>query len=133
MLSSCLLMFAIQAFPNSVDAQTTELECSKYVHHIIDSFFVVQIGESEYVAKRDSMTMWFEVKVDTTGVIFFCEIRKVINIDVRYKKQLCQMLRSYSFLCLYELYVDEHSHVDAKINIPFYPKRYPFIGASDSE
>ncbi len=120
-----LLPILIFVLTNNLYAQTNEIKCSKDIHHVIDSFFISQIGETEYLKNRDSIKIWFELKVDSLGNVVYCKIQKVKNMNQDMKLSLCDLMLSHKFICLYKVYSEDISCLETKLYFPFVPKRYP--------
>jgi len=105
-------------------SQTGGDECLIDIHQAIDSFFVQKMGERDYLLERDSISIWFMLKLDSLGNVLSCDIWKSKNLS--YKEDLCMFLNTKRFFCLFYFYNEPYIYEDFKLMVPFTPYRYAY-------
>lgn len=123
-----LAFFFVVLFEQMSLAQTDEMVCLEKITKDLDSFFVAEMGNSEYSTIRDSVKIWFEVRVDSTGSLSHSRLRHFQGVEEKYGIQLIGFLDSLKYQCLYKVYEFGRVAQDLKINISFIPSGYSYYG-----
>ena len=103
------------------NSQTTSVECQDNTRRLIDSVFVSNFGTKQFNSIKDSLSIWFKLKLSRSGKVIKCEVYNAICSKQEWEFKIIDFLTFSTLQCLYKFYSKDNDAEFININFPYTP------------